>query len=250
MNTRAAGAEDRWTLHTANRALLGNKTGATRLGFAVLLKLFQAEGRFPRRPEDVPMAAVEAVAAQVGVPAAAWRGYDWHGRAIRYHRVQIRTALGFREATDEDAAAPGRWLTGQALALERRHDRLVAAARERCRALRLEPPSPERLERLVRSALHRQEEAFCTALIARLPPGSAAGLMGLVEDTDESHPQAEAAARLDGVRESLPSWQNAVPVCGGTSAIRTINQIFRLRDCQGRATRVRQCDAGLVSNLK
>jgi len=27
--------EDRWTLRAADRALLGNKTGATRLGFAV-----------------------------------------------------------------------------------------------------------------------------------------------------------------------------------------------------------------------
>jgi len=77
----------------------------TRLGFAVLLKLFQAEGRFPRCPEEVPLAAVEAIAGQSGVPAAAWRSYDWNGRAIRYHRAQIRTALGFREATEQDAAA-------------------------------------------------------------------------------------------------------------------------------------------------
>jgi hypothetical protein len=49
-------------LRAADRALLGNKTGATRLGFAVLLKLFQAEGRFPRRPEDVPAAAIGAIA--------------------------------------------------------------------------------------------------------------------------------------------------------------------------------------------
>ena len=174
-------ADDRWTLRAADRALLGNKSGATRLGFAVLLKLFQADGRFPRRPEDVPAAAVEVIAAQGGVPAAAWRGYDWRGRAIRYHRVQIRAALGFREATDEDAAALGRWLIGQALTLERRHDKLTAAARERCQALRLEPPSPERLERLVRSALHRQEEASCIALVARLPPGTAVGLDALLK---------------------------------------------------------------------
>ena len=96
--------DDRRVLHTADRALLGNKSGATRLGFAVLLKLFQAEGRFPRSPEDVPAATVEAVASQVGVPAAAWRGYDWHGRAIRYHHARIRAALGFREATEEDMA--------------------------------------------------------------------------------------------------------------------------------------------------
>lgn len=77
---------DRWTLRAADRALLGNKSGTTRLGFAVLLKLFQLDGRFPRRPEDVPLAAVEALAAQVGVPAAAWRGYAWQGRTIEYQR--------------------------------------------------------------------------------------------------------------------------------------------------------------------
>jgi len=120
----------------------------------VLLKLFHAEGCFPRRPEDVPTIAVETVARQVGVPVAAWAGYDWRGRTIEYHRAQIRAALGFREATDEDAAALGDWLGEQALALERRHNRLVAATRERCRSLRIEPPSFERLDRLVRSALH------------------------------------------------------------------------------------------------
>jgi len=41
MADRASGdAHDRWTLRAADRALLGNKTGATRLGFAVLLAHF------------------------------------------------------------------------------------------------------------------------------------------------------------------------------------------------------------------
>jgi len=70
------------------------------------------------------------------------------------------------------------------LALERRPDRLLAAARERCRALHVEPPSPERLERLVRSALHRQEEAFCAAVLARLPPETVAGLDSLLRPPD------------------------------------------------------------------
>jgi len=168
--------DDRWALRAADRALLSNKSGVTRLGFAILLKLFQAEGCFPRRPEDVPLAAVDAIAGQVGVPAAAWRSYDWYGRTIRYHRAQIRTALGFREATEQDAAALARWLEGQVLALERRPDRLLTAATERCRALHVEPPSPDRLERLVRSALHRQEEMFCAAVLACLPPETAVGL--------------------------------------------------------------------------
>src|SRR5271165_40629 len=158
--------DDRWALHASDRALLGNKTGATRLGFAILLKMFQANGRFPYRLEEVPVAAVEAIASQIEVPAEAWRSYDWRSRAATYHRAQIRDALGFREPTLDDTDTLAHWLEGQVSALEHRADRLLVAARERCRSLRIEPPSPDRLDRLVRSVVHRHEEAWCDGLLA------------------------------------------------------------------------------------
>lgn len=37
-----------WTLLDGDWELVGNKTGATRLGFGLLLKFFELEGRFPR----------------------------------------------------------------------------------------------------------------------------------------------------------------------------------------------------------
>ncbi len=107
--------------------LLGNKTGATRLGFAVLLKMFQVNGRFPHRLEEVPLAAVEAIASQIEVPAEAWRGYDWHSRTAAYHRAQIRDALGFREATLDDTDDLARWLESRVSVLEHRPDRLLVA---------------------------------------------------------------------------------------------------------------------------
>ena len=119
----------------------------------------------------MPAVAVEAIAGQVGVTTAAWQSYGWCGRAIEYHRAQIRAALGFREAT----------LDGQVLALERRLDRLLAAARERCQSLHLEPPSPERRERLVRSVLRRHEDTFSAALFLVFRPASASPL-GVGED--------------------------------------------------------------------
>ena len=39
-----------WTLEEADWRLLANKTGSTRLGFAVLLRFLELEGRFPRTP--------------------------------------------------------------------------------------------------------------------------------------------------------------------------------------------------------
>lgn len=43
-----------WTLVEDDWRLLGNKTGATRLGFALVLKYVEIEGEFPRYGEQVP----------------------------------------------------------------------------------------------------------------------------------------------------------------------------------------------------
>lgn len=207
--------DDRWTLGPAEHALLANKSGITRLGFAVLLKMFQVEGRFPRRIEEVPTAAVEAIARQLGLLAIIWPSYDWNGRTIAYHRAQIRRALGFREATADDAEALSRWLEGQVFAHDRRADRLTMAARERCRALRIEPPSPDRLRRLVRSAIHRHDAAFGAALLARLPTEVAARLDALLhasaaDGAEETGPAPLIALRAGAGRASLQSVADEV----------------------------------------
>jgi hypothetical protein len=43
-----------WTLQPNELALVEYKEGANRLGFALLLKYFQIDGRFPRQKHDVP----------------------------------------------------------------------------------------------------------------------------------------------------------------------------------------------------
>jgi Domain of unknown function (DUF4158) len=50
----------------------------------------------PAHAGEVPAAAVEHVAQQVGVPYERWPEYQWQGRTIEYHRSQIRFLLGFR----------------------------------------------------------------------------------------------------------------------------------------------------------
>lgn len=47
-----------WTLIQSDRVLLANKAGATRLGFALLLKFFELEARFPRDAGEIPPVAV------------------------------------------------------------------------------------------------------------------------------------------------------------------------------------------------
>jgi hypothetical protein len=56
-----------WTLVEDDWRLVGNKTGATRLGFALLLKFFELEGRFPRHAGELPRHAVDYLAQQLRV---------------------------------------------------------------------------------------------------------------------------------------------------------------------------------------
>lgn len=81
---------EHWTIFPRDRKLLGNKSGPTRLGFAVLLKYFQYEGRFPQHPREVPSEIVTYIAQQLDLEPESWSDYDWHGRAIKYHRCRQR----------------------------------------------------------------------------------------------------------------------------------------------------------------
>jgi hypothetical protein len=49
-----------WTLVEADRELIANKSGATRLDFVLLLKYFELEGRFPRHASEIPKAVSSA----------------------------------------------------------------------------------------------------------------------------------------------------------------------------------------------
>jgi hypothetical protein len=73
------------------RKLIGNKTGASRLEFAVLLKYFQQEAKFPSKKQDIPKVVVEFIAHQLEISADLFEEYRWGAeeRNFTYHRKQI-----------------------------------------------------------------------------------------------------------------------------------------------------------------
>src|SRR5437762_799680 len=88
---------DHFTLVGDEVDQLRNKTGATRLGFALTLKFLLWRGRFPRGRHELPDDAVAHVARQVGVPVDELGGYDSASRTAQRHRSEIRRYTGFRE---------------------------------------------------------------------------------------------------------------------------------------------------------
>ncbi|MGH3778983.1 MAG: Tn3 family transposase [Pseudonocardiaceae bacterium] len=159
-----------WTLIEPDWELIGSKPGATRLGFAALLKFFEIDGRFPEYAAEIPEQAVAYVAEQVKVDPALLLKYQWSGRTSERHRAQVRKALGFRECSQDDQEALAQWLSWEVCPTELRREALRDAVLARCRSeeVRLVPPTFGQISRLVGSALRMFEERFCCTVEQRL----------------------------------------------------------------------------------
>ena len=155
-----------WTLIGDDWQLVGNKTGTTRLAFALILKFFEIEARFPRAVDEFPSGAVAYVAEQVKVDPGEFALYRWTGRTVEYHRAQIRDAFGFREFTRADEDKLADWLATEVCPVELRDEQLREALVVRCRGERLEPPG--RIERIIRSARATFDQQFCDRTVTRL----------------------------------------------------------------------------------
>jgi Domain of unknown function (DUF4158) len=78
---------DAWTLTGNDWDLIANKAGVTRLGFAVMLKFYEIDGRFPAYPQEVPPAAVSYLASLVKIDPALFAKYSWTGPADQVPQV-------------------------------------------------------------------------------------------------------------------------------------------------------------------
>jgi hypothetical protein len=99
-----------WTLMDGDRTLVGNKRGPTRLGFALMLKFFELEVRFPHHAGESPPGAVDYLVSQVKVEPQALADYRFSGRTFEYHRAQVHGVFGFLEASVLDEEALSAWL--------------------------------------------------------------------------------------------------------------------------------------------
>jgi Domain of unknown function (DUF4158) len=162
---------DHWTLIAQEMTLIQSvsQTAYNQFGYGLLFKIFQRDGKFPQRKQDVPPVIMEHIGRQLRVPEEALDFYSWTGRTAKRHRVHIRKLLGFTIGTVSDAHAISVWLSSQALVGEDRHiDRLKEAVYTRFKNLKIEPPEPKSIDRLIRSAVRNVDEQFYSATTERL----------------------------------------------------------------------------------
>jgi hypothetical protein len=170
---------DLWTLSSEELALLPGMTDKGRLGFALQLKFMQIHGRFPEQHTEIDPNSTQWIARQLD------------GRQGRRHRQAIRRVLGFRPATAADFERLGHWLRAEALPYDPQAQHGTDSALESCRTQRLEPPAPEHLGRIIRSAVHRFETHHQEGISARLSDASRAAIDELLATDEPESPTPE-----------------------------------------------------------
>lgn len=136
-------------------SLLRNKYGGTRFGFAVLLKFFKYQGRFPKAKSEISPHFIDYIAKQVGVSMDLFDeyGYGWEGRSIKYHRAQICNYMRFRDCALKDLELLKSWLQANILPQEMQIDRIREQVLHHLRKQHIVPPAPDHLERNIKSAI-------------------------------------------------------------------------------------------------
>ncbi|MFJ4206171.1 DUF4158 domain-containing protein [Streptomyces sviceus] len=220
-----------WTLREDDMKRVRNKFGATRLGFALLLKFFEVEARFPESAQEVPIAAVEYVAQQVKVPAEAWADYDWQSKAIQRHRGEIRAAYGFRANTEEDQDRLAAWLATELCPVELSRDRLAAAVVARCRNDHIEPPAPGQVRRLVGRAVTDFEAQFCRRRLERISHATRSRLEDLVVGSggETGEGAAGAGSVAGGGRSHFAELKTDPGAPGLESLLAEVHKLQRVR---------------------
>lgn len=205
---------EHWTLLPAETDLLAGKhDGATKLGFALLLKFHGRYGRFPRGRAELRQEAVEFVAAQVKVTASELGFYEWNGPTIKRHRGEIRRFFGFRKITVADEDKLTDWLAGDYAQRVRRAELVREQFLAECRTRQVEPPTSKQIDRIVASALSRAAEAVATRVAGRIDPATVLRLLALVQASD---PDADPEVDED---PSLLRW---IKSSGGDVSLKTM----------------------------
>ncbi|MGC4858779.1 Tn3 family transposase [Micromonospora sp. DT41] len=212
-----------WTLVDADHELLVGKHDVPRLSCAVMVKFFEIEGRFPRHVGEVPPAAVDYLARQLGLTAGEQARFEVTGRSAERFRTQIRDAFGFRVFARGDEDKMIAWLAEQVCPSELNEDRQRDAVLARCRAEKLEPPG--RMDRIVGAANRIADARFCADTTARLPADATAALWAVLGDDQDDEPDDADAVTGGGV-----SFFNELKADPGKLGLETLlGEITKLR---------------------
>jgi hypothetical protein len=123
------------------------------------------------------------------------------------------TRIGFREDTIEMAT----WLCQNVLYHDHDLEHLKERVYSRFRELKIVPPTPDRIERLIRSAIHTYEGNFYQVTYQKLPSSTLSRLDSLIEsiaylETDDEAVSVYSKLAITDAQEEYNGVINKFPV--------------------------------------
>lgn len=103
-------------LDSEELSLIYKKKPQTQLAFALMLKFFRIENKFPSSIQDISTKLIEEVSNQLNMPKQFTEKFDWNGRSSERFRSEIRDYLGYRKPTVSDSEHLVQWLIQNHLA--------------------------------------------------------------------------------------------------------------------------------------
>jgi hypothetical protein len=210
--------------------LIGNKTAENRLGFGIIFKFFQYEARFPNNKNEVPKSVIQFIAKQLDVSSELFDKYDMAHRNAFYHMAQIKEFFGFREATVEDANKVTDWIYQYALYYDHDIEHIKIETYHRFRELCVEPPTSDRIDRIIHAAINSYEAKFFKETYEKISSSSIEKMDMLIDSLpDDYEIGIDASSVCDVISFSMlrsdPGKPGLQCVLDEVTKLRTINQL-------------------------
>lgn len=143
-------------------------TDKNRLGFAVLLKYFQLESRYPKHSKFIDPLMLNTISNQLNISPSVINQFDWEGRSTKRFRQEIRELLGYRKVTSNDTHDFGAWLFKNVFPHAIKRSQRIEHAYTYFRNKKIEPFTSKELERHISSFHNEFEQKLFESIYAKL----------------------------------------------------------------------------------
>jgi len=145
-----------------------NRKAETKIGFAVIYKFFQNNGRFPYSKFEISNELICYISEQIGVDSFYYNVYDWDGKSIVNHRKQIRELFLFRECIIEDYNTIKTWILSKVIPQNDDFEFVKKEVYRKFNELKIEPTTPEIIDRIISSAKNTYENNIFISIFNKL----------------------------------------------------------------------------------
>lgn len=177
---------DLYTLDSEELRLAKSKNGQeNKLAFAICLKFFQIEGRYPTNEDIFDPLMSKAIAIQLDCADINCDNYDWSNRSAERFRQEIRLLLGYKKATTVDSNKLIGWLIENILPEAPTMLQITDKVYKFLRDQRLEPFKPVQLERYIATSCYQFEQQLFANIFSQLSTATIESIDALLEEIDE-----------------------------------------------------------------